>query len=151
MGDSWDCDRLLNYLIDNEEVESTVCRGAHWAFALVYALRGDHSRRLLPSVRDRAEKRLAQVVEEGVSELEEFTLPLSPSEVVRLGHLLSWLIPALDYEDLATGQAIHKVVKGMAVALQMIGNEIPYREACHAVHALRLYKDRICGGTCQSS
>ncbi len=147
-GSAWTISRLLDAHIDAEG-RSIVCGGAHWRYALAFAVVGRHGRQLDPLVLDRAARRLDEMLGATLAGIDvDGRIPdgvvLVPDTMrfSHQAHSLEWLMVAVDDRTMRSHDRLHRAVSWTIREMTERWSVLCPRDLSHAAHALRLYRDR---------
>ena len=159
--EQYDLGSLMTQHLDLEK-HCDACFGTHWRMGLALTL-SFAAERLPEDVRERANSRLQQLIEEahtgqdpdsgrfrlesaaaaiGIHDLSQ--LPSDRSAILsHQGHTLAWLMVALSDDQLATEMWPHKGVEFLIDQLQGPTDSLNYGAYSHCADALRLYQARM--------
>lgn len=148
-GSEWTLNRLLQAHLEAEE-RSLACGGAHWRYALAFAVKGGHGRHFDRQVLDRASRRLDEILDATLTGIEpDGRIPdaaVVVPESMRFSHqahTLEWLMVAVSDDILRSHAELHKAVAWAIREMSERWDTLSPRDLCHAAHALRLYRHRL--------
>lgn len=131
------------------EKAAYICNGAHWRFALAFAMRGEHEHEFSRSTRREAQQRLDELISETFGSMYQSGRIEIRSDLAGLGldvslqaHTMEWLVTAVSDETFADNYTLHRGIDWLIGVIDEDYDELAYRDLAHSMHAFRLYLDR---------
>jgi hypothetical protein len=146
-GEHWDAARLLELHLQREPVEH-FCGGAHWCYALAFALRGHHDQQLPAAIRRAARARLDDIFRDAIHSIGDdgeihWSLQGRGSAVSHQAHTLEWILLAVDRQVFMRTPALHLAVEWLILQADWKFDSLSFREFSHVARALCMYKRRV--------